>query len=158
MFQSFECQWGDIGGFEFRQTTLKERISFEFENHVLLAQSFMSANELETFSLIHQYDKPKVFKESFQRFLKNKEDMVIREKRSLIGRGYSGDINDKMYRSARYYFKNKDHTIEKFKDKKQWISKHKQSQLSYISIQQVVIFYRQILSPIFERQKRSKKG
>ena len=40
-------------------------------------------NELETFSLIHQYDKPKVFKESFQRFLKNKEDMVIREKRSL---------------------------------------------------------------------------
>ncbi len=81
------------------------------------SQCFM--NELETFSLIHQYDKPKVFKESFEQFLKNKEDMVIREKRNLIGRGYNGDINDKMYRSARYYFKNKDHTIEKFKDKKQ---------------------------------------
>ena len=83
---------------------------------IKFSQCFM--NELETISLIHQYDKPKVFKESFQRFLKNKEDMVIREKRSLILRGYNGDINDKMYRSARYYFKNKDHTIEKYKDKK----------------------------------------
>ena len=46
------------------------------------SQDFMS--ELETFSLIHQYDKPKVFKESFEQFLKNKQDMVIREKRFLI--------------------------------------------------------------------------
>lgn len=95
------------------------------------SQDFMS--ELETFSLIHQYDKPKIFKESFKEFLKNNEDIVIREKRSLIGRGYNGDINDKMYRSARYYFKNKDHTIEKFKDKKQRRPYIKQN-IEFISI------------------------
>jgi hypothetical protein len=75
-------------------------------------------NELEQFSIIHQYDKPKVFKEAYLKFLKDNEDLVIREKRYLIGSGYNGDINDKMYRSARYYFKNKDHSAEKFKDKK----------------------------------------
>lgn len=87
------------------------------------------SNKLEQFSIIHQYDKPKDFKEAYNLFLKNNEDMVIREKRNLIGNGYDGDINDKMYRSARYYFKNKDHsnTDNKFKDKKKRRSYIKQN-------------------------------
>lgn len=95
------------------------------------SQDFM--NELEKFSLVHQYDDSKVFKEEYQQFLKNNEDIVIREKRYLIGNGYNGDINDKMYRSARYYFKNKDHSIEKFKDKKQRRPYIKQN-IGFISI------------------------
>ena len=75
---------------------------------------------LEQFAIVHQYDKSKVFKEAYNEFIKNNKNIVIREKRYLIGNGYDGDINDKMYRSARYYFKNKDYssTENKFKDKK----------------------------------------
>lgn len=77
-------------------------------------------SELEKFSLIHQYDTPKDFKEAFKKFKEDNQDMIIREKRELLWTGYKGDINDKMYRSARYYFKNKDHSKnnEKFKDKR----------------------------------------
>ena len=76
---------------------------------------------LEQFAIVHQYDKSKVFKEAYNEFIKNNKNIVIREKRYLIGNGYDGDINDKMYRSARYYFKNKDYssTENKFKDKKE---------------------------------------
>jgi hypothetical protein len=75
---------------------------------------------LEQFAVVHQYDNSKDFKDAYNNFIKNNENIVTREKRNLIGDGYNGDINDKMYRSARYYFKNKDYSnIEnKFKDKK----------------------------------------
>lgn len=77
------------------------------------------SNILEQFAIVHQYDKPKIFREAYNNFIKDNENIVIREKRYLIGNGYDGDINDKMYRSARYYFKNKDYsnTENKFKDK-----------------------------------------
>lgn len=78
------------------------------------------SDKIEQFAIIHQYNKPKVFKEAYNNFIKNNENIVTREKRYLIGNGYDGDINDKMYRSARYYFKNKDYSNaeNKFKDKK----------------------------------------
>lgn len=73
---------------------------------------------LQQFSHLHQYDTPKIFKENYSKFTEEYKDIIIREKRILIGNGYNGDLNDKMYRSARYYFKNKDYSItEKNKDK-----------------------------------------
>ena len=74
---------------------------------------------LEQFAHLHQYDTPKIFKESYNIFIEKNKDIIIREKRILIGNGYNGDLNDKIYRSARYYFKNKDYSnTEKNKDKK----------------------------------------
>ncbi len=74
---------------------------------------------LKQFSYVHQYEPSKVFKENYNKFTEINKDIIIREKRTLIGNGYNGDLNDKIYRSARYYFKNKDYSnAEKNKDKK----------------------------------------
>ena len=73
---------------------------------------------LKDFSIVHQYDAPKVFKEAFEEFVENNKDIINKEKIILFKNGYSGDVMVKMYKSARYYFKNKDYTKRETKEKK----------------------------------------
>jgi hypothetical protein len=63
--------------------------------------------ELYKFSKIHQYDHRKDFKEAWQLWLEDKADIVSDEVRILTSSGYDGDILDKMFKSARYYFRKK---------------------------------------------------
>jgi len=63
--------------------------------------------ELYKFSKIHQYDHRKDFKEAWQLWLEDNDDIVTDEVRILISSGYDGDILDKMFKSARYYFRKK---------------------------------------------------
>lgn len=62
---------------------------------------------LQSFSVVHRYDKPKIFKENWEIWVKNNQKIINLENESLQKKGYSGDIMEKMYKSARYYFKNK---------------------------------------------------
>lgn len=64
-------------------------------------------SELYKFSKIHQYDHRKDFKEAWQFWTENNNDLVENEKRRLANLGYDGDILDKMFKSARYYFRKK---------------------------------------------------
>ena len=64
-------------------------------------------NELYKFSKIHQYDHRKDFKEAWNIWVDENEDLVNNETRRLINLGYEGDILDKMFKSARYYFRKK---------------------------------------------------
>ena len=63
--------------------------------------------ELYKFSKIHQYDHRKDFKEAWQLWIDEKDDIVSNEERLLSSSGYDGDILDKMFKSARYYFRKK---------------------------------------------------
>tara|TARA_B110001454_G_C12681475_1_gene418251 strand:+ start:556 stop:1080 length:525 start_codon:yes stop_codon:yes gene_type:complete len=68
------------------------------------------------FASTHRYDDPNVFKEKWHFWIKENKDIIDREKNYLNSTGYEGDILKKMYKSARYYFKNK--SLEKIKPKK----------------------------------------
>jgi len=67
--------------------------------------------ELYIFSKIHEYDNRKDFKDAWEIWVEDQNDMVTDEIRRLTNLGYEGDIMDKMYKSARYYFRKK--TTEK---------------------------------------------
>jgi hypothetical protein len=70
-----------------------------------LEDSFVS--ELYKFSKIHQYDHRKDFKEAWNVWTEENEDIVSKETRRLVNLGYDGDIMDKIFKSARYYFRKK---------------------------------------------------
>ena len=63
--------------------------------------------ELYKFSKIHQYDHRSDFKEAWNIWTEENEDLVDEEIRRLSNLGYDGDILDKMFKSARYYFRKK---------------------------------------------------
>ena len=63
--------------------------------------------ELFKFSKIHQYDHRKDFKEAWLVWVDDNQDIVESENRRLSSLSYTGDINDKMFKSARYYFRKK---------------------------------------------------
>jgi hypothetical protein len=64
-------------------------------------------NEMYKFSKIHQYDHRKDFKEAWEIWLEDNDEITGSEVRRLTNLGYDGDILDKMYKSARYYFRKK---------------------------------------------------
>lgn len=64
-------------------------------------------NVLFIFSKIHQYDHRKDFKEAWEQWMEDNENIVSSEVNRLTNLGYEGNIIDKMYKSARYYFRKK---------------------------------------------------
>jgi hypothetical protein len=68
-------------------------------------QEFMV--QLYQFSKIHQYDDRKSFKEAWQQWVIDNEELVGSEVTRLADLGYKGDIIDKMFKSGRYYFRKK---------------------------------------------------
>lgn len=64
-------------------------------------------NELFKFSKVHQYDHRKDFKEAWNIWTDENDNIVSEEVRRLTNLGYDGDILDKMFKSARYYFRKK---------------------------------------------------
>ena len=63
--------------------------------------------ELFKFSKIHQYDHRKDFKEAWKTWLQENDEIADEEIRRLKNLGYQGNIEDKMFKSARYYFRKK---------------------------------------------------
>ena len=70
--------------------------------------------ELYTFSKIHQYDDRKDFKNAWSIWSEENQELIESEKHRLISLGYEGNILDKMFKSSRYYFRNK--VVEKQKE------------------------------------------
>ena len=62
---------------------------------------------IEAYANTHRYDDTVMFYDSWQEWVKDNEDVIEREQMRLKLLGYDGDFNAKMYKSARYYFKNK---------------------------------------------------
>lgn len=70
------------------------------------------AEELDRFSKVHQYDDRKTFKEAWTEWTTDYEDLISAEVRRLTNLGCEGDIVDKMFKSARYYYRKKS-TVKK---------------------------------------------
>ena len=73
---------------------------------------------ISEFSELHRYDDKEKFNEQWQTFIKLYSDQIQNEERRLLNNGYKGDVKDKMYKSARYYFKNKSVSDDKNNNKK----------------------------------------
>ena len=63
--------------------------------------------ELYNFSKIHQYDDRINFKTAWEKWVEDNNELVEEETRRLINLNYEGVVKDKMFRSARYYFRKK---------------------------------------------------
>uniref|UniRef100_A0A6C0E1V8 Uncharacterized protein n=1 Tax=viral metagenome TaxID=1070528 RepID=A0A6C0E1V8_9ZZZZ len=85
--------------------TNKNSLIYRFK----FTEEFMQ--ELYTFSKIHQYDNREDFKESWTSWMNDNNVLISSEQERMISLGYHGDILEKMYKSARYYFRKK--TVEK---------------------------------------------
>jgi len=83
-------------------------------------QEFM--DELYQFSKIHQYDDRKVFKDAWKIWVEDNDTIVSGEIRRLQDLRYDGDIVDKMFKSARYYFKKKNPIKPEPKNRRQYMS------------------------------------
>ena len=87
-------------------------------------------DELSRFSKVHQFDERRAYKEAWQKWKSNPEidNIMSFEIRRLEENGYSGDIEDKMFKSGRYYFRKKtlkvaetiDKSAEKYEDTDQY--------------------------------------
>jgi hypothetical protein len=85
-----------------------------------LTKTFME--ELSYFSKIHQYDDRLDFKEAWNVWIEDNKEMVQEEISRLYNLGYNGDPIDKMFKSARYYFRNKSTIKNEPKQRRQYIS------------------------------------
>lgn len=81
--------------------------------------------ELYKFSKIHQYDDRKDFKEAWKVWTEDNETLISEEINRLINLGYDGNILDKMFKSARYYFRKKSTEKKEPKQRRQYISVHR---------------------------------
>ena len=78
--------------------------------------------ELYNFSKIHQYDERKDFKEAWKLWSEENDEIIIKETLRLTNLGYDGDVLDKMFKSARYYFRKKSTEKKEPKQRRQYIS------------------------------------
>ena len=76
---------------------------------------------LKEFSRIHKFDEPQVFKDSWEEWCKTNKTIIDQESNKLKKDGYQGDVLVKMYKSARYYFKNKTNEKKQAKKRRQYI-------------------------------------
>ena len=85
-------------------------------------EDFMA--ELYTFAKIHQYDHRKDFKEAWTKWTDENSDIISKESERLIALGYKDEdnIDDKMFKSARYYFRKKSPVKPEAKQRRQYIS------------------------------------
>ena len=76
---------------------------------------------LKEFTRIHKFDDAKIFKEHFDEWKEENVEIINRETTYMKNMGYEGDVINKMYKSARYYFKNKSNVKAQPKKRRQYI-------------------------------------
>ncbi len=77
---------------------------------------------IDNFTKIHKYDEADQFREEWNEFIKENKPQIDRENQRLSTLGYSGDIYSKMYKSARYYYKNKSTEKKKAKQRRKYVT------------------------------------
>jgi hypothetical protein len=77
--------------------------------------------DLSIFSKIHQYDDRETFKEAWKIWAEENEEMIGKEMEVLSENNYTGDVLDKMFKSARYYFRKKSTEKREPKERRKYI-------------------------------------
>ena len=87
---------------------------YEFSEYAMM--------QLNYFTQVHKYDERKVFKEAWKKWIATDDiaQMIATEKTRLLSEGFDGDVEDKMFKAVRYYFRKKptEQTTEKTPRKK----------------------------------------
>ena len=78
--------------------------------------------KLVAFTKVHKFDDAIIFRENWDEWLAENKACVINETRNLENLGYRGDVKTKMYKSVRYYYKDKSETTVKPKKRRVYIS------------------------------------
>ena len=78
-------------------------------------------NNLMEFSRIHRFDDAIAFKDGWKIWCDENKGLIKDESDVLKARGYEGDALVKMYKSARYYFKNKSMKKKDAKKRRQYV-------------------------------------
>lgn len=76
---------------------------------------------LSDFSTIHKYDSREDFKEAWKIWVEDNNEIIERETNRLKDINYDGDINDKMYKSARFYHRKKSNDKKEAKERNTYI-------------------------------------
>ena len=108
--------------------TISPEIAFDIEERLCLpintfrykfSEEFMV--DLYNFAKIHQYDDRESFKEAWKVWSTENEEIVKNEMDELTKNNYTGDIMDKMFKSARYYFRKKSTEKKEPKERRKYI-------------------------------------
>jgi hypothetical protein len=88
---------------------MEENQAIQFETSRFIYSDDFS-KEIEYFSKLHQYDDRKTFKEMWLKWIEEEsiKGLINEEMERCAKNGYKGDIMDKMYKSARYYYRKKE--------------------------------------------------
>ena len=104
------------------ETTSVKTFRFKFSDEIMA--------EISGFSRIHRYDTKDDFKEAWSKWIGENSRIISAERERLSAMGFDGDMNKKMYVSARYYFKNKTEVEEEPKKRRKYVTIDK----SYIKL------------------------
>jgi hypothetical protein len=65
--------------------------------------------QLNYFTQVHRYDERKAFKEAWKKWIETDDiaQMIASETARLMSEGFKGDVEDKMFKAVRYYFRKK---------------------------------------------------
>ena len=77
--------------------------------------------EMLEFARIHKFDDSTAFKENWEIWINENKQIIKKEEDRLKDAGYQGDTKVKMYKSARYYFKNKSNEKTKARKRRQYV-------------------------------------
>ena len=105
-----------------------DRYNLEKEDAVSIYRYNFSKGFIEDlyeFSKVHQYDHRKDFKEAWVKWTDANAEAIEEETRRLIELNYSGDVQDKMFKSARYYFRKKNVAKKEPKERKTYVTVEK---------------------------------
>ncbi len=108
----------DVEGEEDRENISANIYRYKFTQEIM--------DELHNFSKIHQFDDRVQFKEAWQLWTVEFDETIRVEIQRLSHNGYEGDIVDKMFKSARYYFRKKSSVKPEVKERREYVSFQKE--------------------------------
>ena len=94
-------------------TNQKTKYRFDFDANFQI--------QLNQFAKLHQHDDRRDFKDAWERWVENNQAIINIETGRLQANGYEGDVVDKMFKSARYYFRKKPAQKPEAKDRRKYI-------------------------------------
>jgi len=83
-------------------------------------------NDISTFSKRYQYVSQKEFKTAWDEWMKINKENIATEHMRLTQLGYIGDMEEKLYNSARYYYRNKGTTKKEPDTRRKYCSSDKE--------------------------------
>lgn len=80
------------------------------------------ADALYAFAQLHRFDNRLDFKDAWSKWTDENSSLIDEETSYLKGHGYDGAVLDKMYKSARYYFRKKKSEKPEPKQRRRYVS------------------------------------